>query len=45
MELNYKREGGFIVMKADGEMPDELLKIIRAMEALVQECNYEEHMR
>ena len=35
MEMEYKKEGGFVIMKAGGEMPDELFKIIKAMGILV----------
>lgn len=37
MEMNYKNEGGLIVMKAGGKMPSELLKAIRAMGVLADE--------
>lgn len=36
MEMEYKNEGGFIIMKAGGKMPDELLKTIRAINVLVE---------
>lgn len=35
--MEYKNEGGLIVMKADGEMPGDLLKAIRAMGVLAKE--------
>ena len=35
MEMEYKQEGSMIICKAGGEMPDELLRAIKALGIII----------
>lgn len=35
MEMRYSDEGGYMVLRAGGSIPDELICILRAMDQLV----------